>query len=163
FTEADKKRWASEVKIDQPFCHFEPHVSVTFPKYFDNTAKKLVDSGQQVKVLNSAPISHNVAWTGDPRKNPGGNYTLQSKGETTLPLMPDWVTPIRLNCGIHKWMSGYIWALETPYAAVSKEDGSFEITGIPAGVDVMIVTWHEASGFGMGGSAGQKKTLKAGV
>ena len=77
-------------------------------------------------------------------------------------MKADWVTPIRLNCSIHTWMEGYIWSLDTPYAAVSKEDGTFEIKGIPAGVEILVVTWHEASGFGMGGSAGQKMTLKEG-
>src|SRR5262245_5357229 len=60
FTEKDKKRWAAEVKVDQPFCHFEPHVSVAFPKYIDSTTNKFIETGQQVKVVNSAPISHNV-------------------------------------------------------------------------------------------------------
>jgi hypothetical protein len=88
--------------------------------------------------------------------------TMRSKGETTLQLSPHWSVPVRLNCDIHKWMEGYIWVLETPYAAVTKDDGTYEIKGIPAGAEVMVVTWHEAGGWGEGGSGGKKMTLKEG-
>jgi hypothetical protein len=161
FTEHEKKSWPTELRVDQPFCHFEPHVSVAFPRYFDSATKKYVETGQQIKVLNSAPITHNVKWQGEPRKVPGGNYTLQAKGEVALPLVPDWTTPVRLNCGIHKWMDGYIWALETPYAAVTKEDGTYEIKGIPPDAELQLVVWHEAIGF-VAGPAGEKITLKSG-
>jgi hypothetical protein len=161
FTEQDKKSWPTEVKVDQPFCHFEPHVSVAFPRYFDSATKKYVETGQQIKVLNSAPITHNVKWVGEVRKVPGGNYTVQAKGEVALPLAPDWTTPVRLNCGIHKWMEGYIWALETPYAAVTKEDGTYEIKGVPPDAELQLVVWHEAIGF-VAGPAGEKITLKPG-
>jgi hypothetical protein len=45
---SDEKNWAKEVKVDQPFCHFEPHVSVVFPKYYDSATKKLADTGQKI-------------------------------------------------------------------------------------------------------------------
>lgn len=145
-SDEDKKK---EVKVDQPFCHFEPHVSVAV-------------AGQKVEVENSAPMSHNTKWKGDARKVPGGNQTIASKGHIDLALQPDWTTPVQLNCDIHKWMEGYIWVLETPFAAVTKEDGTFEIKGIPAGTEVMVVTWQEGQGFGDGGAQGVKKTLTEG-
>jgi hypothetical protein len=162
FSEEDKKSWPKDVKVDQPFCHFEPHVSVAFPKYFEADPKKGIETGQKIEVDNSATISHNTKWKGDDRKVTPGNETIAAKGHRDLALEPDWSTPVRLNCDIHKWMEGYIWVLPTPYAAVTKEDGTFEIKGIPAGAEVQVVTWHEASGFGAGGKDGQKMTLKDG-
>jgi len=161
FSDEEIKSWdGKEVKVDQPFCHFVPHVAVAFPQYFDG--KKLQPTKQQTRVLNSAPISHNTKWGGDSRKNPGGNPTLEPKSETMLELQADPTTPIRLNCNIHVWMEGYIWALDTPYAAVTNEDGTYEIKGIPAGAEVMVVTWHEKGGWGEGQAQGKKITLKDG-
>lgn len=72
--------------------------------------------------------------------------------------------PVRLHCNIHQWMTGYIWALDTPYAAVTKEDGSYEIKGVPAGMDLMLTFWHEQAGFfhSNGNAGGGKITLKPG-
>jgi len=160
FTDAEKADWPKEVVVDQPFCHFEPHVSVAFPKYSEG--KKTVETGQKLKVHNSAPISHNTKWAGDKRDVPGGNETLKSGADIPLDLPPNWTTPVTLNCDIHKWMAGYIWVLPTPYAAVSQADGSFEIKNVPAGAKVMLVVWHEGAGFGEGGAKGKEVTLKEG-
>jgi hypothetical protein len=61
-------------------------------------------------------------------------------------------------------MDGYIWALDTPYAAVTGADGTFEIRNIPAGDELQLVVWHEglpAPGF-LGTGQGQKIVLNAG-
>jgi hypothetical protein len=161
---ADKKAVDQDVVvIDQPYCAFEPKISVVVP-------------GQKMVIQNSAPMSHNTSWHGDPVKNAGGNFTLPGKkGDTIsksdeLKLTPDPRTPIRLNCDIHKWMSGTVWSSDTPYAVVShinrkdgKPDGSFELKNVPAGSEVRIVTWHEGAGFfGDGGADGKTMTLKEG-
>lgn len=161
FSADDVKSWeGKEVKVDQPFCHFEPHVAVAFPQYFDG--KKMQPTKQVTKVFNSAPISHNTKWGGDERKNPGGNPTLPPGDSKVLDIQADVTKPIRLNCNIHQWMEGYIWPLDTPYAAVTKPDGTYEIKGVPAGAEVVVVTWHEKSGWGEGGPQGKKITLKEG-
>jgi hypothetical protein len=164
FSDDEKKTWPTEVKVDQPFCHFEPHVSVAFPKYYDGKSKKMVETGQKMDVHNSATITHNTKWVGDPRKVPGGNETLAPKRDIPLALETDWTVPVRLNCNIHTWMEGYIWVLETPYAAVTKEDGTYEIKNIPAGVPVQLVVWHEDlpdDGF-VKGKKGEAITLMSG-
>jgi hypothetical protein len=41
--------------------------------------------------------------------------------------------PAAAVCSIHPWMKGYVLITDHPFAAVTKDDGSFEITGVPAG------------------------------
>src|SRR6185369_9993061 len=118
------------------------------------------ETDQKIKIANSAPISHNTKWAGDKRDVPGGSETIKAGAHLPLDLPPNWTTPVSINCDIHKWMAGYIWVLPTPYAAVSKEDGSFEIKNVPAGAKVMLVVWHEGAGFGDAGPKGKEYTLK---
>jgi hypothetical protein len=141
-----------EVKIDQPHCAFIPHVSVAFPNYNDKP------SGQVVEVLNSAPISHNTKWGGT-SKNPGENPIIPGKmgdeiHKVALNVKPE-NNPIPLTCSIHGWMNGYIWALDTPFAAVTDKDGNFEIKGVPAGHKLKIIAWHEKAEYLGKGKAGE--------
>jgi hypothetical protein len=141
----DKKFWRNEVVIHQPHCAFEPHVDVAFPSYYDPKQKKMVASGQVLKVDNSSPTLHNTRWKGDDLVNPGASLSLSAGNKgITLNVKPDKV-PITINCDLHKWMSGYVWALDHPFAAVTDKDGNYEIKNVPAGVDLQIVCWHEGT------------------
>ena len=53
-------------------------------------------------------------------------------------------------------MKSYIGVLKTPFFAVSKEDGSFTISGVPAGT-YTVVAWKE------GGATGTEKTMQVKV
>jgi len=59
-------------------------------------------------------------------------------------------------------MRAYVWAFDHPYAAVTKEDGTYEIPNVPAGAKVRIVAWHEVPEFINGGSKGEEITIKDG-
>ena len=85
---------------------------------------------------------------------PGENLTLKAGEKAELKVAPNMQMPVTLNCDIHKWMAGYVWVLDTPYAAVTKEDGSFEIKGVPAGTKLNLVVWHEG-GLRQGRREGQ--------
>jgi hypothetical protein len=149
-TDEQKKR-ADTVTIDQPFCMFQPHVVVHYPSYFYGKQKKQVATGQQFKVLNSAPILHNTRWKGSPALNDGRNENIQPKGEMVISAKPCGPTRsgedlLNINCDRHSWMSGYAWVFDNPFHAVTKADGTYEIKGIPAGADVEVVYWHESMG-----------------
>ena len=59
-------------------------------------------------------------------------------------------------------MEGNLMVFDHPFYAVTKEDGSFEITGVPAGTQ-NIVVWQRKTGFVTGGgSRGQAVEVKAG-
>jgi hypothetical protein len=150
-----------KVELHQPHCAFEPHVEVLYPGYYDYKNKKQVSSGQQFVVTNAAPMKHNTRWAGSPDANPSQSKTLDSgeKGQV-VEIQPD-KEPITLNCDLHKWMTGYLWAFDHPYAAVTKDDGTFEIKTVPAGADVDIWYWHES--FGKNPKRLKKAALTAGT
>lgn len=161
----DQKKQTETVKVDQPYCAFEPHVVAYFPSYFDG--KKQTPTGEKLEVLNSATMNHNTAWSGNTLFNKGENQIIQPKKHLDVnakPSQPSKVGEdlIKLKCDIHKWMTGYIWVFDTPYYAVTKDDGSFEIKNVPTGVELEVVYWHESFGDSPKAAKAETKTLKDG-
>lgn len=145
--EEDKAR-KDKVEMDQPHCAYLPHVTVVFPSFLEPKEKDkpaLVSrpSGQQFIVKNSAKFNHNVNWAGDPALNAPSNRLLNSEQEIKINLTPQ-KDPINFRCDIHNWMTAKVWAFDHPYAAVTKEDGTFEIKNVPTGVELPLYVWHEA-------------------
>jgi hypothetical protein len=162
-TPSEKVWKKQDLTIDQPHCAFEPHVSVAFVSYHDGKTEQ--KTGQKIKVVNSAPVVHNSRWSGGVFLNPGDNPTIASKDEydMTSKVKADSKAVIGLACNIHPWMRGYLWALDTPYYAVTDKDGKFEIKDLPAGTQVHVVKWHEAVQFFDGGVPGTKVMLESGT
>ena len=52
-----------------------------------------------------------------------------------------------VKCNQHPWMKAYVAVLKHPFAAVSAEDGSFTIKGVPPGT-YTVVAWHEGGATG---------------
>jgi hypothetical protein len=162
---ADERKAGANVKIDQPFCAFQPHVAVVFPSCFDG--KKQQKTGQELEILNSATITHNTNWTpNDSSLDSQDNVILQPKNQrkieffTLKPNRANLEDRLLLKCNIHTWMTGYVWAFDHPYAAVTKEDGTYEIKNVPAGSELQLVGWHEVGDYispkGKGTSRGEK-------
>jgi len=63
---------------------------------------------------------------------------------------------IPVKCNQHPWMKSYIGVLKHPFFAVSAEDGSYTIKGVPPG-KYTVVAWHE------GGATGTEKTMQVTV
>jgi hypothetical protein len=158
----DKKPWANEVVIDQPYCAFVPHTAVLFPgAYNPDKPSELKPSGQKLVVKNSAPMNHNTKWAGGDA-NTGDNKTIPSGGKLEVELKPD-DTPVTLKCNIHTFMDGVVRVFDHPYATVTDKDGNYEIKNAPAGAELHIVVWHEGDIYGgKGGKDGDKVTLEAG-
>lgn len=119
-----------KVEVDQKGCEFLPHSTALM-------------KGQKVVFKSSDPVSHNVRYQGF--ANAAGNVSLPPNGQLEVKLNPD-SRPISLNCDIHPWMTGKMMVFDHPFFAVTKEDGSFEITGVPAG-EQAIVLWQEKVGY----------------
>lgn len=120
------------VVLDQKGCVFVPHCS-------------FIRVGQPLKLINSDPVAHNVKLTGSIMSFSSTVSPGDTAGVLTKYQRPE-RGPIPMACDFHGWMSGYQLALDHPWAAITKEDGTFEITGAPAGKMEFIV-WHEKLKF----------------
>jgi len=137
------------VSIDQPCCMFIPHVLA-------------MREGQDLVVKNSAPVAHNVNWTGHPLFNPGGNVLIPPGKEYTIAGLKAQKLPLPVACNIHGWMKSYIGVYNHPYFAVTDENGNFEIKDAPAGKHRLMI-WHETGYLGgASGSTGKEVEVKAG-
>jgi plastocyanin len=128
-----------EVVIDQPCCRFEPHALA-------------VREGQELIFKNSAPVAHNVNWTGV-LKNPGSNQILPAGQSFAIKGLVVDKYPLTVACNIHPWMKAWVRVFDNPYYAVTDADGNFEIKLAPAGKCRLFV-WQESVGY-RGGAAGR--------
>lgn len=115
--------------LDQRGCKFSPRVVV-------------VPAGQTLKVLNSDGILHNVHTF--PEKNAALNVAQPGFRKTMDATFPKPET-IRVGCDVHPWMVAHVVVTETPFVAVTDQNGAFSISGVPAGTYTVSI-WHESLG-----------------
>src|SRR5262249_775278 len=139
-----------EVKMDQPYCAFEPHVLAVNPTSWDPQTKKQVPTGQVFKIMNSAPINHNTAWSGNKLLNSGKNEILGAKKGSMMINAKGWRDTdvggeelLGVNCDIHKWMNAFVGVFDHPYYAVTDKEGNYEIKDAPAEAEVVVAYWHQ--------------------
>jgi plastocyanin len=119
--------------IDQKGCRFLPHAA-------------LFRVGQEIVFKNDDPVAHNTAFS--PQNAAAFNNIISGNdrnGITYKYAKPEAV-PVRAKCDIHAWMGSYHLPLNHPWGAVTGEDGSFEIKGVP-GTTVEFVVWHEKADY----------------
>ncbi len=117
---------ASQVtKVDQVEKNFVPHVSA-------------MQAGGSVNFPNFDNIRHHVYSFSPARKFEIPLY----EGVPTDPVQFPEPGVIALGCNIHDWMSGYIFVAESPWFAITGEDGRALIEDVPAG-SYDIEAWHE--------------------
>jgi plastocyanin len=121
---------AAPVAIDQKYCTYQPHVIGAM-------------TGQNIQISNDDPVNHNIHPV--PQINEEWNDT-QSPGEAPkLRSFPKQEIMIPVKCNVHPWMRSYIGVVSHPFFAVTGDDGSFTIKGLPPGT-YTIQTWHEKFG-----------------
>jgi hypothetical protein len=117
------------VVLDQNGCRYHAHVFG-------------IQVGQTLDIRNSDGILHNIHPT--PKVNKEFNVGQPRVMDTNKTFdKPEIMIPV--HCEVHNWMSAYIGVLDHPFYAVTGEDGTFTIKGLPPG-DYTIEAWHEQYG-----------------
>jgi plastocyanin len=127
-------------RYDQKGCQYTPHV---LP----------MQTGQALQIYNDDQTSHNIhpiaktnpEWN---KSQPAGSPAIDTKYEK-----PEFI-PVK--CNIHPWMHGYFAVLNTSHFAVTGQDGSFSLKGLPPG-KYTVTAWQEQYG-----SQNQEVTVGAG-
>lgn len=133
-----------EVIFDQKVCRFLPHCL-------------LMRSKQKVLVMSGDSVAHNTHTK--PTRNSEFNKTISANERTGVELIYSKAEtkPIGVVCDYHSWMKAYHLPLDHSFAAITDENGKFEIKGLPAGTHQLRV-WHERGDFI---ERGFKVTVKA--
>ncbi|MEW4564322.1 hypothetical protein AB1K70_17420 [Bremerella sp. JC770] len=118
------------VQIFNKGCLYEPHIATVQP-------------GQTVQFINGDPIPHNFKVEGF--ANAGINFLVPVNGREPHVFPAEERYPMNASCSIHPWMSAKIVIRESPYMAVSDEDGKFTIENLPVGTHKFQL-WHEIPG-----------------
>ena len=96
-----------------------------------------VQVGTTVNFPNRDPLLHHV-YSFSPAKS----FELKLySGDEARGIVFDKPGTVTLGCNIHDWMIGYILVVETPYFAVTGNDGRTRIGDIGAG-EFEIHLWH---------------------
>ncbi len=129
------------VVLDQAGCLYEPHVFG-------------IQAGQPLEIRNSDPTLHNINCQA--KLNKKFNLAQPQKGMKTTKTFDKEEVGVPFKCNVHPWMSAHAGVFSHPFFAVSKEDGTFSIRGLPAG-SYTVEAWHEKLGTQV-----QKITLEEG-
>jgi hypothetical protein len=121
---------SAPVVLDQGGCQYEPHVFGVFV-------------GQPIAIKNSDPTPHNVH--AQPHSNEPFNFSQQPSTPAVTRMFDKPEIGIPLKCDLHGWMNAYANVVTNPFFAVTKEDGTFELHGLPTGT-YTIEAWHEEFG-----------------
>ena len=121
---------SSPVALDQKGCVYSPHVLG-------------IMIGQNLAIANSDPINHNVHPM--PRVNREWNESQPPQSDKKLKTFDKQEIGILFKCNVHPWMRAYVSVLPHGFFAVTAEDGTFSIKGLPPG-EFTVEAWHEKFG-----------------
>ncbi len=114
-------RWtppAESAKLDQIGCMYSPHVLG-------------IMQGQQLEILNSDPVNHNVH--AESRINPPWNESEPPRAEHKIKQFKSAEVLFPMTCSVHPWMRSYVAVSPHPFFAVTGDDGTFALKGVPPG------------------------------
>jgi len=96
-------------------------------------------TNQVLEIKNSDTVGHNANLAG----LTSANMQIGPNASVTYKPAYQESKPFTVDCKAHPWMSSYIIVRDAPFFAVSGEDGSFQISNVPAGVALPFKFWHE--------------------
>src|SRR4051812_536072 len=116
-----KGKWEAPqtpVVLDQVGCMYEPHVVAAMV-------------GQPVAMKNSDGTNHNIHPM--PQVNAEWNESQPPGSPVRQQSFPRPEIMIPVKCNIHPWMRSYVNVVSHPFFAVTGDDGTFTIKGLPPG------------------------------
>jgi plastocyanin len=120
---------SGSVTLDQQGCTYHPRILGA-------------RVGQTLIIRNDDSTLHNIhavskQYTFDQSQPTAGlTYNVPLKFEEVM---------LHVKCNVHPWMTGYIGIANSPYFAVSDDQGKFKIENVPAGKQTIQV-WQELYG-----------------
>ena len=127
------KTWqvpTTPISLDQNGCMYKPHVIG-------------VMTGQPISIKNSDPTNHNIHPL--PTVNQEWNESQPPGSADKAQSFPRQEVLIPVKCNIHPWMRSYIGVVAHPFFAVTGDDGTFTIKGLPPGTYTIEIV-HEKYG-----------------
>ena len=121
---------SAQAVVDQQGCIYKPHVSG-------------VVVGQPIEFRNSDDTNHNIHPL--PRQNEEWNESQPPKGSPKTKTFERAEIMVPIKCNIHPWMRAYVGVVRHPFFAVTGDDGTFKIAGLPPG-KYTVESWHERYG-----------------
>lgn len=121
---------STPARLDQQGCRYIPHVFG-------------VQVGQTVELSNSDPLIHNVHAL--PKNNREFNFGQPARTPPVERVFEQPEIGLPFKCDVHGWMNAYVNVVPHPFFAVTTDDGTFEIKGLPAG-SYTLELWHERLG-----------------
>jgi plastocyanin len=121
---------ATSPVLDQTACMYRPRVQA-------------VVAGQTLQIKNSDQTLHNIHGF----KGPSTQFNqaqIPGMGPISRKLT-DTDQVLKFKCDVHPWMTAYVIVAGNPFFGVTGDDGSFKITGVPAG-KYTVEAWHERYG-----------------
>lgn len=104
--------------MTQNECEYEPHVLG-------------IMVGQPLRVVSNDPTTHNIHIM--PKLGHDFDVTQQPGSPPVSDRFSKPQVMVPVHCNIHNWMRAYIGVVTNPYYAVTGNEGTFQIKGVPAG------------------------------
>jgi len=119
------------IRVQVRGLRYQPHTTV-------------VRVGQTIEIVNQDPVAINVHDS--PVSNPEINMILPPNGSMERSYQRAERLPVRFRDDVHPWILAWVLPLDHPWAAVTDENGNFEIPQLPPG-EYTFKVWHEKAGY----------------
>jgi plastocyanin len=106
------------VTLDQKGCMYTPHVLA-------------VMTGQNIAIQNDDGTNHNIHPL--PTANREWNESQPPGAPVKMQSFPRQEIMLPVKCNIHPWMRAYVNVVTHPFFAVTGDEGTFTIKGLPPG------------------------------